>query len=138
MTHLKIIGTEDLHVMPMSKCEFGENPCSERHTSVQNVNDILPHLVKYSSLVGIIGTRVHKNYYTTMTFVDTSSSSSSSSIRTTAHCWLWPVEQCPSIFSYLPPTLSIFSLPTLEDLFLLPLSIFPWVFPFFSSLTVLE
>ena len=31
----------------------------------------------------------------------------SSSIGTTAHCGLWPVEQCPSIFSYLPPTLSI-------------------------------
>ena len=52
------------------------------------------------------------------------SSSSSSSIATTAHCGLWPVEQCPSMFSYLPPTLSIFSLPALEDLFLLPLSIF--------------
>ena len=57
---------------------------------------------------------------------------SSSSIGTTAHCGLWPVEKCPSIFSYLPPTLSIFSLPALEDLFLLPLSI-----PFFSSLPVL-
>ena len=56
---------------------------------------------------------------------------------TTAHCGLWPVEQCPSIFSYLPPTLSFFSLPAL-DLFLLPLSIFSWVFPFFSSLPVLE
>ena len=44
-------------------------------------------------------------------------SSSSSSIGTTAHCGLWPVEQCPSIFAYLPPTLSIFSLPALEDLF---------------------
>ena len=54
---------------------------------------------------------------------------SSSSIDTTAHCGLWPVEQCPSIFSYLPPTLSIFSLPAHEDLFLLPLSIFSWVFP---------
>jgi len=41
-------------------------------------------------------------------------------------------------FSYLPPTLSIFSLPALEDLFLLPLSIFSLVFPFFSSLPVLE
>ena len=60
------------------------------------------------------------------------------SIGTTAHCGLWPVEQCPSTFSYLPQTLSIFSLPTLEDLFLLPLSIFSWVFPFFSSLPVLE
>ena len=39
-------------------------------------------------------------------------------------CGLWPVEQCPSIFSYLPPTLSIFSLPAFEDLLLLPLSIF--------------
>jgi len=38
------------------------------------------------------------------------------SIGTTARCGLWPVEQCPSIFSYLPPTLSIFSLPALEDL----------------------
>ena len=56
---------------------------------------------------------------------------SSSSISTRAHCGLWPVEQCSSIFSYLPPTLSIFSLPALEDLFLLPLSIFSWVFPFF-------
>ena len=67
-----------------------------------------------------------------------SSSSSSSSIGTTAHCGLWPVEQCPSILSYLPPTLSIFSFPALEDLFLIPLSIFSWVFPFFSSLPVLE
>ena len=65
-------------------------------------------------------------------------SSSSSSIGTTAHCGLWPVEQCPSIFSYLPPALSIFSLPALEDLFQLPLSILSWVFPFFSSLPVLE
>ena len=65
-------------------------------------------------------------------------SSSSSSIGTTAHCGLCPVEKCPSIFSYLPPTLSIFSLPAREDLFLLPLSILYWVFPFFSSLPVLE
>ena len=62
----------------------------------------------------------------------------SSYIGTTAHCGLWPVEQSPSIFAYLPPTLSIFSLPALEDLFLLPLSIFSWVFPFFLSLPVLE
>ena len=41
-------------------------------------------------------------------------------------------------FSYLPSTLSIFSLPALEDLFLLPLSSFSWVIPFFSSLLVLE
>ena len=67
-----------------------------------------------------------------------SSSSSSSSIGTTAHCGLWTVEQYPSIFSYLPPTLSIFSLPPLEDFFLLPLSIFSWVFLFFSFLPVLE
>ena len=57
----------------------------------------------------------------------------SSSIGTTAHCGLWPVEQCPSIFSYLPPTFTIFSLPALEDLFLLPLSILSWVFPFVST-----
>ena len=54
---------------------------------------------------------------------------SSSSIGTTAYCELWPVEQCPSIFSYLPPTLSIFSLPAPEDLFLLPLSILFLVLP---------
>ena len=59
---------------------------------------------------------------------DLSSVESFYSIGTTARCGLWPVEQCPSIFSYLPPTLSIFSLPTPEDLFLLPLSIFSWVF----------
>ena len=63
---------------------------------------------------------------------------SSSSIGTTAHCGLWPVEQCPSIFSYLPPTISIFSLPAPEDLFLLPLSIFSWAFLFFSSLPIFE
>jgi hypothetical protein len=37
------------------------------------------------------------------------------SIGTTARCGLWPVEQYPSIFSYLSPTLSIFSLQALED-----------------------
>ena len=62
----------------------------------------------------------------------------SSSFGTTAPCGFWPVEQCPSIFSYLSPTLPIFSLPALQDLFLLPLSIFSCVFPFFSSLPVLE
>ena len=61
-----------------------------------------------------------------------------SSIGTTAHCGLWSVEQCPSIVSYLPPTLSILSLSALEDLFLLPLSILSWVFRFFSSLPVPE
>jgi len=49
--------------------------------------------------------------------------SSFSSIGTTARCGLWPVEQCPSILSYLSPTLSIFSRPALEDLFILFLSI---------------
>ena len=66
-----------------------------------------------------------------------SSASSSSCIGTTAHCGLLPVEQCPSIFSYLPPALSIFPLPALEDLFLLPLSTFSFTIPF-SSLPVLE
>ena len=51
---------------------------------------------------------------------------------------LCPVEQCSSISSHLLPTLSIFSLPALEDLFLLPLFIFSWVFPFFPSFPVLE
>jgi len=46
----------------------------------------------------------------------------------TARCGLWPVEQYLSIFPYLSPTLSIFSLPALEDLFLLLLSILSWVF----------
>jgi hypothetical protein len=60
------------------------------------------------------------------------------SIGTTVRCGLWPVEQYPSIFFYLSPTLSIFSLLALEDLFLLPLSNFSWVFPYVSSLPVLE
>ena len=42
------------------------------------------------------------------------------------------------LFFYPLPTFSIFSLPALVDLFLLPLSIFSWVFPFASSLPVLE
>ena len=75
-----------------------------------------------------------RRYYSVYTAIGTRSS-----IGTTAHCGLWPVEQSPSIFfSYLPPTLSIFSFPALEDLFLLPLYIFSWVFPFFSSLPILE
>jgi hypothetical protein len=64
--------------------------------------------------------------------------SSSSSIGATARCWLWPVEKCPSILSYLSPTHSIFSLPALEDLFLLLISILSWAFLFVSSLPVLE
>jgi hypothetical protein len=60
------------------------------------------------------------------------------SFGTTARCGLWPVEQYPSIFSYLSPSLVIFSFLALEDLFLLPLSIFSWVFPYVSSLPVLE
>jgi len=54
-----------------------------------------------------------------------------SSVGAAARCGLWPVEQYLSIFPYLSPTLSIFSLPALEDLFLLLLSIFFWVlFPY--------
>ena len=63
---------------------------------------------------------------------------SSSSVGTTAHCGFWPVEQYLSIFPYLSPTLSIFSLPALEDLFPFLLSILSWVFLFVSSLPVLE
>ena len=87
-----------------------------------------------SSFFHAVG-RIHV-YNAASSSSSSSSTSSSSSIGTTARCGLWPVEQCP-IFSYLPPTLSIFSLPAL-DLFLLLLSIFSWVFPFFSSLPVLE
>ena len=65
-------------------------------------------------------------------------SSSSSSFGTTARFGLWPVEQCPSIFFYPTPTFSIFSLPALKDIFLLPLPILSWAFPFASSLRVLQ
>ena len=65
------LGTEDLDVMPMSNCEFSDNPCTERHTSVQSVNDILLHFLISSSSVDVIGTRVHKNYNAIKTFVDT-------------------------------------------------------------------
>ena len=63
---------------------------------------------------------------------------SSFSVGATARCGLWPVEQYFSIFPYLSPTLSIFSLPSLEDLSLLLLSILSWVFLFILSLPVLE
>ena len=76
-------------------------------------------------------------YFLCPSFPGSSPSFSSSSTGTTADCGIWPVEQWPYIFSYLPSTLSIFSLPALEDLFLLPLSIFSRVFPF-SYLPVLE
>jgi len=61
-----------------------------------------------------------------------------SSIGATARCGLWPVEQYLSICFYLSPTLSILSLPALEDLFLPLLPILSWVFLFVSSLPVLE
>ena len=64
--------------------------------------------------------------------------SNSSYIAATARCGFWPVEQYLSIFPYLSPTLSIFSLPALGDLFILLLSILSWVFLFVSSLPVLE
>jgi len=54
------------------------------------------------------------------------SKQSSSSIGATAHCGLWPVEKSPSIFPYLSPTLSFFSLASLEHLFLLLHSILSW------------
>ena len=65
---------------------------------------------------------------------------SSSSVGATARCGLWPVEQYLSILPYLSPTLSIISLPALEDLFLLVLLLYvlSWVFLFVSSLPVLE
>jgi hypothetical protein len=61
-----------------------------------------------------------------------------SSIGATARCGLWPVEQYLSIFPYLSPTLTVFSLPALEDLFLLLPSIVSWVFLFVSFLPILE
>jgi hypothetical protein len=64
-------------------------------------------------------------------------------VGATARCGLWPVKQYLSIFSYLSPTLYILSLPALEDLFLLLLSILSWavlfvVVVFVSSVPVLE
>jgi len=50
---------------------------------------------------------------TTTTTTTSSYSSSSSYVGATAHCRLRPVEKCPSILSYLSPTLSIFSVPSL-------------------------
>jgi len=57
-------------------------------------------------------------------------STTSSSVGATTRFGLWPVEQYLSICPYLSPTLSIFSLPTPEDLFAILLSIFSWVFLF--------
>jgi len=76
--------------------------------------------------------------YTLIKRSEHNSYSSSSSVGATARCGLWPVEQYLSIFPYLWPTFSIFSLPALEDIFLLLLSILSWVFLFVSSLPVLE
>jgi hypothetical protein len=61
-----------------------------------------------------------------------------SSVGVTARCGLWPVEQYLSIFPYLSPILSIFSLSALQDLFSLLLSILSWVFLFVSPLPFLE
>jgi hypothetical protein len=69
---------------------------------------------------------------------ETGESFSSSSICAATRCGLWHVEKYPSICPYLSPTLSIFSLPTLENLFPLLLSILSWVFLFVSARLVLE
>jgi sorbitol-specific phosphotransferase system component IIC len=64
-----------------------------------------------------------------------------SSIGAKARCGLWPVEQYPSILSYLPPTLSPSSHSQhlkISFFFPLLLSILSWVFLFISSLPVLE
>ena len=53
---------------------------------------------------------------------------------------LWALAYRTMSFHFFPTChqLPVFSLPALEDLFLLPLSIFSWVFSFFSFLPVLE
>jgi hypothetical protein len=62
----------------------------------------------------------------------------SSELPLPARCGLWPVQQYLSICPYIQPTLSIFSLPIIEDLFPLLLYILSWVFLFISSLPVLK
>jgi hypothetical protein len=64
----------------------------------------------------------NSKYGTTNT--STTGSTTSSSVGATARFGLWTVEQYLSICPYLSPTLSIFSLLTLEDFFPLLLSIF--------------
>jgi len=78
-------------------------------------------------------TAIHEDRNLIKVFINSSSPSGA-----TARCGLWLVEKYLSICPYLSPTLSIFSLPTFEDLFPLLLSIFSWVFLFVSSLPVLE
>ena len=81
---------------------------------------------------------INKAHYNIINFIPGRTTSSYSSVGATARCGLWPVEQYLSIFPYLSPTLSIFSLPAPEDLFLLLLSILSWVFLFVLSFPVLE
>jgi len=59
----------------------------------------------------------------------------SSTFGATAHCGLRVVEKSPSIFPYLSPTLSIFSLPSLEHLFLFLLSILSWAKCWYLEIT---
>jgi hypothetical protein len=40
---------EDPHVMPLSSCEFRENWCSDSCTLLENVNEILPCFIHFSS-----------------------------------------------------------------------------------------
>jgi hypothetical protein len=100
----------------------------------------------YSSVVSLaaiypllnVSTHFVKHRQSNHTSSSSSSSSSSSYFGATARCGLWPVEQNLSIFPYLSPVLSIISIPTLEDLFPLLISILSWVFLFISFLPVLE
>jgi hypothetical protein len=60
--------------------------------------------VTFNKLLTILyGISTYKQHLVTRQVTETSSSSTG----TTARCGLWPVEQYPSIFPYLSPTLSI-------------------------------
>jgi hypothetical protein len=54
--------TDNVHMMPLSDCNFRENPCNESHTLLMGVNYIAPVFVHFSLNLDIIGTvDVHKN-----------------------------------------------------------------------------
>jgi len=106
-------------------------PNVEAVPTVPAVPTLPAHNVERINCFYLINTNFCRPITRSYDVIPSSSSSSSSSsspfLGSTVRGGLWPVEKFSSIFSYLSPTLTYFSLLALEDLFLLLLSSLSWV-----------
>ena len=102
-------------------------PNVEAVPTVPAVPTLPAHNVERINCFYLINTNFCRPITRSYDVIPSSSSSSSSFLGSTVRGGFWPVEKFSSIFSYLSPTLTYFSLLALEDLFLLLLSSLSWV-----------